>query len=145
MIDDNVQIKAMPLPLASLLASYLLKVRYGSAHSLYLSSQIYVSPRYVGWQACSCHGCLLSGLLIIFWQKLKDFKIKSERNEYGEINVFAVGSLMLILRLNINLSTQNEIQNMMQGSGLTLTIPGKSYSRFSRQIDPECGPLIDTP
>lgn len=83
MIDDDIEIKAMPLPLASLLASYLLKVRYGPANSLYLSSQIYGSHRYVGWQACSCHGCLLSGLLIIFWQKLKDFEIESERNEHG--------------------------------------------------------------
>lgn len=35
MIDDDVEIEAMPLPLASLLASYLLKVRYGPANSLY--------------------------------------------------------------------------------------------------------------
>lgn len=83
MIDDDVEIKAMLFPLASLLASYLLKVRYEPANSLYLSSQIYGSPRYEGWQACSCHGCLLSGLLITFWQKLKDFKIKSEKNGCG--------------------------------------------------------------
>lgn len=49
MIDDDVEIKAMPLPLASLLASYLLKVRYGPANSLYLSSQIYGSHRNVEW------------------------------------------------------------------------------------------------
>lgn len=62
-----------------------------------------------------------------------------------EDNVFAVGSLLFMLRLNINLSTQNEIEKMVHGSGLTLTVPGKSYTRFSRQIDSECGPPIDTP
>lgn len=62
-----------------------------------------------------------------------------------EDNVFAVGSLLFMLRLNINLSTQNEIEKMVHGSGLTLTVPGKSYTRFSRQIDSECGPPTDTP